>query len=139
MNEASPARLGMLGSDRLQLGGDHLTKLDGISENRLQLGDRLDQLGHLGLELAAPESREPPEGHVQDVIRLLLAEGERLAHEVRPCSSPILRGANRRDHGVEHVDGAQKPLDDVCPSLGLAKAELGPPRDDVHLVGDIGG
>ena len=88
---------GVLLLDRLELGRDHGTKPDGVAENRLELRDRLPELGHLGLELAAPKPRQPAEGHVQDVVRLLLAEGERLVHEVRraPRDGPPRRGSSR--------------------------------------------
>ena len=50
---------------------------------------------------------------------------------------PVLRGTNRRDHRVEHVDRTQQPLDDVGAVARLPQAELRPARHDLDLVGDV--
>ena len=39
--------------------------------------------------------------------------------------------------GVDHVERLDQAFDDVLAILRLAQAELGAPRDDLHLVLDV--
>ena len=73
------------------------------------------------------------------MVRLLLAEGEWLAHEIRPRIGAVLGGTDPRDHRVEHVNGAKQSIEDVCPRQCFVEAEFRPPRDNFHLVRDVGG
>ena len=104
-----------------------------------QLGDRLAQLGHLLFELGAPQAGEPAQRHVQDVVGLLLAEGEGCGHEGRPGRRTVVGAPDGGDDRVEHVDGPQQPLDDVRPGLRLAQPELATPGDHLDLVGHVVG
>ena len=138
VDDTGPPWLCVLLLDRLELGRDHRAEPKRVTQNRLELLDRRLQLGHLGLELAAAKPRQSTKGHVQDVVRLLFAEGERLAHEVSPRIGTVLGGTDSRDHRIEHVDGTKQPLDYVRSCQCLAKAELRPPRDNLHLMRDVG-
>ena len=96
MDDTGSPWLRVLLLDRLDLGRDHGTKPGGVRQDSFELLDRRPQLGHFGLELAATKPRKPAEGHVQDMVRLLLAEGERLTHEVGPRIGTILGRARIR-------------------------------------------
>ena len=137
VHDAGPTRLRVLLPDSFELRGDHGPQPGWVTEDCFKLSDRLSQLCHLGLKFAATEPRQSAEGHVQDVVRLLLAEGERLGHKVRPSLRTVSRRTNRRNYRVEHVDGPQQALDDVGAGKRLAEPELRAPRDDLHLVGHV--
>jgi len=139
VDDAGPPGLFVLLLDCFQLRGDDSTKPNWVRENRFELRDGFTKLGHLGFELAAAEACKPPEGHVQDVVRLLLAERERILHEVRPRLRTVSRGADGRNDSIEHVDGAKQPLDDVSAGKRLAETELRTPRYDLDLVRHVGG
>ena len=115
MGEPGAARVGKAGANLGELVGDHLAEADRVTEDRLELGDRLAELAHLLVELRAPEPGQPAEGHVEDVVGLLLAEGERFGHEGAPGGRAVVGGPDHGDHLVEHVEGLQQPLDDVRP------------------------
>jgi len=137
VGDDAATRVGVLVADRRHLGGDHATQLGVVGQNRFQFGDGLAQLGHLFFELGAPQSGEATERHVEDVLGLGLAEGERLRHQRRAGRWTILGTADGGDHRIEHVDGPQQALDDVGPFPSLAELELGPPGDDLDLVVDV--
>ena len=95
------------------------------------------QLLHLLLEVGPAQAGEPAQRHVEDVLGLLLAEGEGLGHERGSGRGPVLGGADGGDHGVEHVDGLEQALDDVGPVAGLAQAELRAAGDHLDLVSGV--
>ena len=92
-------RRGLANSSRIagQLVADDLAEPRVVAEDRLELGDRLAELGQLLLEPCATEAGELAELHVEDELGLLLAELERLAAQrrrgPRPC--PPTRGWRR--------------------------------------------
>ena len=137
VGEAGATGVGKTGADVGELAGDHAPETYRVAEDRLELGDRLAELAHLLVELGAPETCQPAESHVEDVVRLLLAEAERLGHEGRPGGRAVVGGPDHRDHLVEHVEGLQQPLDDVRPLLRLPQAVLGAARDHLDLVVDV--
>ncbi len=90
----------------------------------------------LGLELRPRELGQAAERHVQDVVRLDLAELE-LLHQLAARLVRVLRPPDHPDDGVEVVQGDQQSLDDVVALLGLLQLEARAPRDDVDLVVDV--
>ena len=100
-------------ADLAQLVLDDLAQLGRALEDRLELGDRLPQLGQLVLELGATETREPPEGHVEDVVGLDLAELVRARHQSLPRRVAIGRTTDEGDDLVDLVDRLEQALDDV--------------------------
>ena len=137
MHYAGATFLGELVVHRRELVGNHAQQLRSMSEDRLELGDRLFELGHLLLELGTAESCQATERHVQDVVRLVLGERERLGHEIRPCLGAVFRAADRGDDLIQHVERAQQSLDDVGALARLAQTELRAPGHDFDLVGDV--
>ena len=63
------------------------------AEDRLELGDRLAQLGHLVFEVDPAEAGELAELHVEDVLGLHLGELERRGHERRRGRRPVVGDA----------------------------------------------
>ena len=81
---------------------------------------------------------EPAERHVEDVLGLQLGERVRSGLERLARRGAVLRGADRGDDGVDHVEGAEPALDDVGAVPGLLQPELRAAADDHDLVGDVG-
>ena len=54
-----------------------------------------------------------------------------------PRLGAVGRRPDGRDDGVEHVDGPQEALDDVCPVARLLQAELRAAPDHLNLVVDV--
>ena len=114
----------------LQLADDELHQELLAAENRAQPLDRLQQLGHLVENLLPLEAGQPLQLHVQDGLRLNLAERElrdqavaRLGHGLRP--------ANQLDDRVEVVERDLQTFEDVVSRLGLAQLELRAAHDDL--------
>ena len=130
------ARVGVLLPDLEELLLDHAAELLRALQQRVEVLDARDELGLLLVELGAGEPREAAQRHVEDVVRLDLAELE-LLHQLRPGFLGVLRAADDRDDLVEVVERDQQALDDVQALLALALLEAGAPRDDVDLVVDV--
>ena len=64
-------------------------------------------------------------------------ERERLGHQRCAGRRAVVRTTDGGDHGVEHVDGPEEPLDDVGPLLRLAQPVLRPAGYDLYLVVDV--
>ena len=107
-----------------------------VGEDVLELGDQLDDLEVLVLDLLALERGEAGKPHVQDRLGLALGQVE-LRHEVRPRDLGVGRGADRLDDRVEVVERLLEALEDVGPVARLAEVELGPPPDDLAAVLDV--
>ena len=111
--------------DLEQLGLDDLKHLPFVAQHVLVLGDRLDQLLVLRIQLLALERGEPLEPHLEDGVRLGLAE-RKLLHEARPRGRHVLRLPDERDHLIERLERDLESLEDVGARLGLPELELGP-------------
>ena len=81
-DDAAPL-VGVLVADGRHLGGDDAAQLGVVGQDRFELGDGLEQLGHLLFELGAAQPGQAAERHVEDVGGLDLGEGER----ARPSSA----------------------------------------------------
>ena len=87
---------------------------------------------------ARPETGQLREAHVDDVGGLHVAEEEGIRLQGGDGRLAVLRRPDRRDDGVDHVERLDQALDDVGPVPGLLEQELGPPANDLDLVGDVG-
>ncbi|GBC87584.1 hypothetical protein HRbin12_01597 [bacterium HR12] len=88
------------------------------------------------LQLLAGEAGEATEGHVEDVVRLHLAQLE-LPHELAARLVGVLRASDDADDLIEVPERDEQPLDDVVPLLRPAELVPRAPRDDVDLVVDV--
>ncbi len=84
------ARGGVLGPYLGELGLDDAAQPAVVGQDRLELGHRLAQLRHLVLELVASQACEAAQRHVEDVVRLDVAELERRGHEAVARRAAIL-------------------------------------------------
>ncbi len=134
------ARRGVAYSSRtsVRLGLDDAAQDHGVVEDLPEACDALAQLAQLGLQVDAGQAGEPAELHVQDVLGLLLAEGERFGHEPGPGRADILRPADQGDDRVDHVESPEEPIEQVGPLLGLTQPVLRSAGDHVDLVVDVG-
>ena len=131
--------VGELLADLPQLAGDHAPQLGRVVQDRLELGDLLQQLGQLLLQVRPAQPGEAGQGHVQDVVGLLLREVERRGAQRLEGGRPVVGAPDGGDDLVEHVDGLEEALDHVGPGPGLRQQELGPPGDHLDLVGHVVG
>ena len=99
---------------------------------------RLAQRGQLLLEVGPAQAGQLRQAHVDDVGGLHVAEHEGLRLQGGDGRLAVLRRPDGRDDGVDHVERLDQALDDVGPVPGLLEQELGPPADDLDLVGDVG-
>ena len=109
-----------------------------VGEDGLELGDGLAQLGDLGLEVAAAQTGEPRQGHVEDVLGLHLGELERRGHQGRASRGAVVGCPDGGDDLVDHVEGLEQAFDDVGPLTGDAQPVERAPPDDLDLVFDVG-
>ena len=80
-------------------------------------------LGQLVLHLAALQSGQPAQLHIQNRLGLLLAQLEARLQIARRGVA-VLRPANSIDHGVEIIEGDGQSVQDVLARLGLGQVEL---------------
>src|SRR5256886_9106797 len=135
--EASPSLVAVALAQLAQLVFDDRVELLLAPQDRLELLDLFAELAELVAQLLALELREPPELHVEDEVRLDLAELERLLHEPGAGGVDVGRGPDELDDRVDHVEGAYEPLDDVLAFTRLVDSVLRPPRHAFHLAGDV--
>ena len=93
------------------------------AEDGAQPLDRLQQLGHLVENLLALEAGQPLQLHVENRLRLNLAERE-LRDEAVARFRNGLRPADQLDDRVEMVERDLQPFEDVVARFGLAQLEL---------------
>ena len=124
--------------DLSQFGLDDTVQCLATTEDGLELGHRLAQFGHFLFEVGPAQPGQTGQLHVQDVLRLHLAELERRRHQPLTCFAPAIRRPDGGDYGVDHVEGLQKAFDDVSPGPRPAQAVLGPAGYDLDLVGRVG-
>ena len=117
-------------ADFAQLVDDDLHQQLVAGQDRAQPLDQLQQLGQLVEDLLALEAGEALQLHVEDGLRLDLAEAE-LRHQAVARLGRVLRRADERDHRVEVVERDLQALEDVGARLGLAQLELGAPAHDL--------
>ena len=112
---------------------EHLLR---AGEDRPQPLDQLDDLEVLLLDLRALEPGQARQPHLEDGVRLDLAELE-LAHEALARGVHVLRAADQGDDGVEVVEGDLEALEDVGALLGLGEVELGAAPHDLLPVAHV--
>ena len=135
--EASPSLVAVALAQLAQLVFDDRVELLLAPQDRFELFDLFAELAELVAQLLALELREPPQLHVEDEVRLDLAELEGLRHETGASLVDVSGAADELDDRVDHVEGADEPFDDVLAFAGLVDAVLRAPRHDFHLVGDV--
>ncbi len=96
------------------------------SQDGAQPLDQRHQLAVLLDHLLALEPGELLQPHVEDRLRLQLAQGEVL-HQPLARLGRGAAGADGGDHLVELVERLEDALEDVGPLLGLAQVEAGAP------------
>ena len=118
-------------ADLAQLGDDDLHQELVAGENGTQPLDQRQHFGQLVEDLLPLEPGQALELHVEDGLRLDLAEAE-LRHQAAAGLDRIPRRADERDHRVEVVERDLQALEDVGARFGLAQLELrcaaAPPR-----------
>ena len=100
------------------------------AEDRPQPLDELEHLGVLLDHLLALELRQALEPHVQDGLRLDLAQLE-LAHQRLAGGVDARRGPDQADHQVEVVERLPEALQDVRALLGAREVVAGAPDHDL--------
>ena len=106
------------------------------AEDRAELGDLLDEVVVLGLDLVGLERGQAAEAQVDDRLGLDAREVEAL-HQAVPRLLAVARRADQRDDLVDVADRDQQALEDVGARLRFAEAVLRPPHDDVALMVDV--
>ena len=119
--------------DLVQLVGDHLTLPLRAVQDRLQVGDGVQQLLALGLQLDLGELGEPAQLHVEDVVGLRLGELEGL-HQPGAGLRGVLGAADDGDHVVDVEDRDQQAVHQVQPIRGFAEPVGRAPPDDLQPV-----
>jgi hypothetical protein len=124
--------------DRGQFLADDRALLDIVAQDAFELRDGLAQLGHLLLELRAPETREAGQLHVEDVLGLFGRELERCGHERLARRGLVFGGAYGGDDLVDEIECLEQTFDDMGASLRLVESVLRTTGDDLDLVIDVG-
>ena len=136
VGDAGPARAGVLGLDGGELVLDDGQDARRVGEDVLELGDELDDLEVLVLDLLALEGGQAGQAHVQDRLGLDLGQAE-AGHQVGAGRVDVGRLADRLDHLVEVVERDLEAFQDVSPRPSLLQVELGPAPDDLAPVIDV--
>ena len=115
--------------DLVELAPD-LLKQQGVgTEDRAQTLDLGDQLAVLLLDLLPLEAGQPLQAHVQDRLRLGLAQREAL-DQALPGFRRGAASADRRDHRVQVVERDEQPFEDVGALLGPGQVVAAAPDHD---------
>ncbi len=117
---------------------DHRAEHRLVAEDGLQLLDPLTEFAELLFEAGAPETGEANELHVEDVVRLTLAERHRLVLEGGQGGGPVLAPSDQGDDLVDQVEGPNQTFDDVLSITGLTQPVLGSTGHHFDLVTDVG-
>src|SRR6185503_10033701 len=115
---------------RPQLVDDDLHQQLFARQDRQQPFDQFEQLGQFIEDLLALQAGQPLELHVEDGLRLNLAQAE-LRHQTFPRLGGVFRRPDQRDHRIEMIDGDLQAFEDVAARFGLSQLEFGPPADDL--------
>ena len=136
VGDPGPAGAGVLGLERGQLVLDDGQDARRVGQDVLQLGDELDDLEVLVLDLLALEGGQAGKAHVQDGLGLDLGQPE-AGHEVVAGRLDVGRLADGLDDLVEVVERDLEAFEDVGPGAGLLQVELGAAADDLAPVVDV--
>ena len=130
LDDLGPPLVGVLRLEGEQLVLDDLPHEGVGGEDRPQPLDELEHLGVLLDHLLALELRQALEPHVQDGLRLDLAQLE-LAHQRLAGGVDARRGPDQADHQVEVVERLPEALQDVGALLGAREVVAGAPDHDL--------
>ncbi len=139
IDDLRPAVIPEAPLDVLGVVPDEVIDLAGVGQQVLQVGDLLDDLRVLLLDLLPLQAGQAAQLHVQHGLGLAVAEPEGGLHQPLLCLLRRGRAADRPDHLVQLVQRLQQPLQDVAPLLRLlqvvlrAAADHLPPVDDERL------
>ena len=134
--QARAARIAELRLDCLELVLDDGEDAALVREDGLVLLDGLQDFLILLLDLLALEARQALQAKVEDGLSLLLRE---LEARDQGCARDVSRAAlaDRRDDGIEVVEGNRQALQDVGARLCLLEVVARAPRDDIFLMHDV--
>ena len=135
VGDLGPAVVAVLLHHVVHLFFDQEADLLVAGEDALEVGDGLDHLFVLLVDLAALEARQPAQGQGQHRLGLPLAQPE---PGLQLGGGDVLVGgaADRLDHLVEVVEADLEALRDVGALLRLVEIEPGAADDDVAAVVD---
>ncbi len=135
VDDLRAALVAVLRTHRFELFLDDRNHLGRIRKNALELGDQIERLFVLLFDLVALQPGQALQAHLQNGLRLHLAELELLL-EARRSLGWIFAGADGFDDGVDVVERDAIALEDVGPLLRLVEIEPGAAHDDVFTVLD---
>ena len=130
------ARAAELLLDLQKLFFDDLANELRIAEHALVVGDLLQKLGQLGLDLVAFQAGQAAQAHLEDGLGLLLRKAEALDHALGSLFVG-LRRADDVDDLVNVVERDDEALQDVRALLGFGQLVARAAHNDVFLVGDV--
>ena len=130
------ARAAELLLDLQKLFFDDLANELRIAEHALVVGDLLQKLGQLGLDLVAFQAGQAAQTHLKDGLGLLLRKAEALDHALGGLFVG-LRRADDVDDLVDVVERDDEALQDMRALLGFGQLVARAAHNDVFLVGDV--
>ena len=136
MRDLGAASVGELLLELRELVGDDLGDACRTRQDVFQLGDELDHFEILVFDLLALEGGEARKAHVENRLRLQLAELEAL-HELCASNIDVGCGANRLDDCIEIVERDLEPFEDVGALACLLQFVLGTTAHDDATVIDV--
>src|SRR6266700_5288025 len=135
VSDLGAAVVAVLLDDIVHLFLDEHADLLVAGEDALEVGDGLDDLLVLLVDLAALELGEAAEGEGEHCPRLPLGQPEP-ALQLGRGDLGVARGANGLDHLVQVVEADLETLEDVGALLGFFEVETSAAQDDVAPVVD---
>ena len=123
-------------AQRFDLFSDLIPQLDLIAQNRLEKADLLEQASVLLVQILPRETRQRREAHIENRLRLRLAERES-RHQSVSSVAGLLRSANDADDLVDVIKGDQQPLENMRPSLGFLDLVLGALGHDLFAMLEV--
>src|SRR5207302_8542542 len=127
----------VFGGKLVEVGFDEEEDLSRVGEDRLELGDELDGVAILVVELLPFEARQPSQLHLEDRLGLRLGEAELLAHPGDERQLLTLVRTDYLDDLVDVIVRDLEALEDVRSVLRVLEIVLAPPSDDVAAVVDV--
>ncbi len=110
---------------------DQVVDLEGIGQQVFQVGDLLDDLSVLVLDLLALQASQAAQLHVQHCLGLAVAQAEGSLHQPLLGLFRRLRAADGLNDLVHMIQRHQQPLEDMLSLLSLLQIEQGAAAD--HL------
>src|ERR671914_337460 len=119
-----------------QFGRDYGADLVRVGQNPLELANRVLELFVLLADLVLFECRQPPQGHVEDVLGLDFRQSEP-GDQTAPCLAHIRGSPYQFDDLLDVVKRDDQAFEDVQALTRLFEAERRAPSDHLYLVGYV--